>query len=75
VADIGDVDDVGELVTLEAQRAAQHVGKDIGTHVADMRIVVDCGTAGIDARLARMDRPERLRRAGQAVEQRERMRV
>ena len=68
MADIGDIDDVGELVTLPTQRTAQHVGKDIGAHIADMRIVVDRGAAGVHARLTRMDGLEGLQLAGQAVE-------
>src|SRR3546814_9795605 len=51
VADIGDVDDMGELVALPAERAAQHIGKHIGAHVADMRVVIDRRPAGIDPRL------------------------
>ena len=60
VAHIGDVDDMGELVALPGQRAAQHVRKHVGAHVADMRIVIDRGSAGIDARLAGVDGHERL---------------
>ena len=48
MADIGDVDNMGEFVALVAQHAAQRVGKDIGAHVADMGVVVDCWPAGID---------------------------
>ena len=69
MADIGDIDHVGEPVALEAERPAQHVGKDIGPHVADVRIVVDRRPAGIDPRLALVNGPERLQLAGQAVEQ------
>ena len=72
VADIGDVDDVGEPVSLEAERAAQHIGKHIGAHVADVWIVIDRRPAGIDARLAFVDGHERLKLAGEAVEQGER---
>ena len=72
VSDIGDVDDVGEIVALPAQRPPQYVGEDIGAHIADMRIVVDRRPAGIDARLAGMDRNEFLQLAGQRVEQLER---
>ncbi len=69
VADIGDVDHMGEFVALERERAAQHVGKDIGAHVADVGVVVDRRPARIDPRLARMHRHERLGPSGQAVEQ------
>src|SRR3546814_13969773 len=41
VADVGDVDDMAQLVTLERQGTAQRVGEDIGAHVADMLIIID----------------------------------
>ena len=72
VAHIGDVDHMGQLVTLEAERAAQNVGKDIGAHIADVRIVIDRRPAGIDPRLSGMDRVELFQLASQAVEQLER---
>ena len=72
VPDIGDVDDVSELVALERQRAAQHIGEDIGAHVADVRVIVDCRSAAVDARFAGVDRLKGFRFAGKAVEQHER---
>ena len=72
MADIGDVDDVGEVVALPAQRTAQHVGEDIGAHIADMGVVVDRRPAGIDARFALVDGGEFLQLAGERVEQLER---
>ena len=67
MADIGDVDDMGELVTLASEDAPQRVGKDIGAHIADMLIIIDRRAAAIDARLARVHRRERFKRTGQAV--------
>ena len=69
MADIGDVDDVGELIAVERKRAPQHIGKDIGTHVPDVGIVINRRPARIDARLACMNRLEWLQLAGQTVEQ------
>jgi len=72
MADIGDIDDVGEIVALPAQRASQHIGEDIGAHIADMGVVVDRRPAGIDARFAGVDGSEFLQLAGERVEQLER---
>ena len=69
VTDIGDVDDMGKLVTLIAQHAAQRVGKDIGAHIADMRIIVDRRPAAIDACLAGVDGLEDFEASGQAVKE------
>ena len=69
VPNVGDVDHVGELITAERQRPPEHVGEDIGPHVADMRIVVDGRPAGIDPRLAFPHRMEGFGLTGQAVEQ------
>ena len=74
MADIGDIDDMGEPVALPAQRPAQQIGENIGAHIADMLIIIDGRAAGIDPRLARMDRDERLHLASQAVEQFQRVR-
>ena len=75
MAYVGDVDDMGELIALEAQHPAQRVGEHIGAHVADVRIVVDRRPAGVDARLAGMDGREFLDRASKAVEQAKRRAV
>jgi len=72
VAHIGDVDDVGELQPLPRERAPQHIGKHVSTHVADMRVVVDRRPAGVDARLAGVDGLEHLDLAGERIEQLER---
>ena len=69
VAHIGNIDDMGELVTLPAQRPPQNIRKDVSAHIADMRIIIDRRPAGIHARLAGMDGHECFETAGQAVEQ------
>jgi hypothetical protein len=69
MANIGDVDDMGELVAFEAQRPPQHIRKHIGAHIADMRVIIDRRPATIDPCLARMDGRKLLQLAGQAVEQ------
>ena len=69
VANIGDVDDVGEFVTLPTQRPPEDVGKDIGAHIADMRVIVDRRPARIDPRLALMERLECFDFAGERIEQ------
>src|SRR3546814_16664090 len=55
MTDVRDVDNVGELVALVRQGAAERVGEDIGAHIADVRIVVDRWPARIDTRLARSE--------------------
>src|SRR3546814_14662596 len=67
VADVGDVDDMAQLVTLERQGTAQRVGEDIGAHVADMLIIIDGRSAAIDARLVRVDWHDRFELARQVV--------
>jgi len=49
MADIGDVDDMGERIALPGQRAAQRVGEDIGAQVADVGVIVDRRAARINA--------------------------
>src|SRR3546814_3193454 len=41
MANIGDVDDVGDIVTLPHQRPAQGVSEDIGAQVAKMSIIIN----------------------------------
>ena len=53
--DIGDVDDMGQLIALVGQHAAQRVGKDISAHIADMWVIIHRRSAGIDARFAFMN--------------------
>ncbi len=71
VANIGDVDDVGELVALPLQRPPERVGEDIGAHVADVGVIVYRRPAAVDPRLALVDGNEGFERAGERVEQRE----
>ena len=69
VADISDVDDMGELVALPLQRPPQRIGEHIGAHIADMLVVIDRRPAGIDARLTGVDGGEGFELAGERVEQ------
>ena len=69
VTDIGDVDDVGKLVALPLQCAAQRIGKDIGAHVADVLVIVDRRPTAVDARFSRVNGPEFLQLAGERIEQ------
>ena len=57
MTDVGDVHDVLDAVAVEfQQRAAQQIFEDVGAQVADMSIIVDGWTAGIEADLWRMKR-------------------
>src|SRR3546814_3550143 len=63
VADIGDVDDMGErppshVPGLPRQHAAERVGEDIGAQIADMRVIVDGRPARIDTNVGGIDRGE-----------------
>ena len=72
MADIGDVDDVGEGVPLPRQHPAQRVGEDISAQVSEMGVIVDRGAAGIDAdAFGGIERLERLEAAGEGVIERE----
>ena len=59
VVHIGQVHDLADPVTEKLERAAQQVLEHIGAEVADMRIVVDGGTAGVHADFAGPDRMKR----------------
>src|SRR3546814_1848994 len=72
VADIGDVDDMGErppshVPGLPRQHAAERVGEDIGAQIADMRVIVDGRPARIDTNVGGIDRGEPIDAAGEAV--------
>ena len=60
VVHVGEVHDVVELEAAEFQEAAQDVLEHEGAVVADVREVVDRGTAGVDADFASALRDERL---------------
>src|SRR3546814_1766216 len=55
MANIGDVDDMGDIVTLPHQRPAQGVSEDIGAQVAKMSIIINRRSAAIDAHTARSE--------------------
>ena len=68
MANVGDVDDMFELITLVTQHPPQRIGEHISAHIADMLVIIDRRATGIDARLAGVDGREGLKFAGQAVE-------
>ena len=48
MTDVRDVHHVLDAVAEEFERAAKNVGVQKGTKVADMRVVVDGGAAGVE---------------------------
>jgi hypothetical protein len=72
VADVGDVDDVGHLVPLPLQHAAQRVGEDVGAQIADVLVGVHGGTTRIDVRRSGFEGYELLEFAPERVEQSQR---
>jgi hypothetical protein len=60
VADIGDIHHMFHVQPGQAQGAHQHVGGDIGAHIADMGVVIDGRSTRIDARLTCFDGIEDL---------------
>ena len=72
MADVGDVDDVGEAIALPRQRPAKRVGEEVRAQIADMGVVIDRRPARIDADVGGVGGLERLRGSGQAVVQRHR---
>ena len=69
MADIRNVNDMGELIALIRQHPSQRVGKDIRAHIADMRIIINSRPAGIHPRFTGMHRGEGFQLPGQAVEE------
>ena len=69
VAHVGHVDHVAHLVAQAAQGFLQNVREDVAAQVADVRLGVDGGAAGVNARLTDPQRDERLLAAGQRVVQ------
>ena len=67
VVDVGEVLHEGHVVAQVAHEPAQRVKDDEGAGVADVKIVVHGGPAGIDAALALAHRHEGLLFAGQGV--------
>jgi len=52
MADVRDIDDVPDLVSVAHHHATQDVLEDIGSQIADMRVVINRGPAAIHADLA-----------------------
>ena len=65
--DIGDVDDVRQVIALVAQHAAERIGEHIGTHIANMLEIIDRWPASVDLRLTLFDGRERFKRTGKAI--------
>ena len=49
MTDVRDIHHVLDAVTQEFERATKDVGVQEGTKVADMRVVVDGGAAGVES--------------------------
>ena len=60
VVDVGDVLDQRDVVAARGQPGPQHGEDDVRAGVADVHVVVDRGTAGVDADLAGVARDELL---------------
>ena len=60
VVHVGEVHHLDDLEAARAQEAAQDVLEDEGAEIADVGEVVDRGTAGVDAHLARVQRHKGL---------------
>ena len=54
MSDVGYVHYRLYLVTVVLQHAAQLVHKDVGAHIADVRVLVHRRTAGVNPRLSRL---------------------
>ena len=66
---VGQVHDVVELEAAQFQKSPQSVLEHEGAVVADVRVVVDRGSAGVNADFARLLRNKRLGLAAQGVVQ------
>src|SRR5260370_32741862 len=67
VLDVGDVHDVVQLITGRPQPSAQNVLEREGSKIADVRVVVDGGSASIHAHGGAVERHERLQLLGEGV--------
>jgi hypothetical protein len=67
VLDVGDVDDPGDLVSLEHEISLDRVKDDRADHVPDVRRFVDRRAAQIDSDLSRANRFEHFLLLGQRV--------
>ena len=69
VVDVGEVHHLGDAVAEVAQGPPQQVLEQEGAEVADVDVVVDRGSAGVDAHLAGNGGAEGLQPPAQGVEQ------
>jgi len=72
VLDIGDVHHLQDLVSPEAQIAAQEVLKDVGPEVPDVGEIVDRGPTGVQADPTRLQRMELLQASRHGIEEADR---
>ena len=63
MADVGDVNHVTHVVAIPFQRTAQQIFKQIGTQIADVRIVIHGRTAAVQANPVFVKRAERTQAA------------
>lgn len=69
MSDIGDVDDVSDVVTLPFEYASQRVGEDVGAQIPDVLVGVDRRATRVDAGVSRLERLEQLQSSAERVEQ------
>ena len=67
MADVGDVDNLGDLPALELEVAAERVGEREGAVVADVLVAVDGRAAIVHADVTRLGRRERFELVGEGV--------
>jgi len=67
VVDVGEVHDLGDLVTRQLQSAAQNVLEEEGPEIADVGVVVHRRPAGVEAHAAFLEGLEELKTPGKGV--------
>ena len=67
VVHVGQIHDVGQLEAAQLQEAAQNILEDEGAEIADVRVVVDRGAAGVHVHFAGLQRDERFNFSGEGV--------
>ena len=75
VVHVGDVHDVVEGMAAKAQKAAEKVHSYEGAEIADVAVVVNCGSAGIEADGTVLGRAELFDIAGKSVVKAQRHRI
>ena len=67
VAHVGDVLDVDDAEVLKLKGTADPVGHEVGAHVADVGVAVDCGPAGVHPDDARLQGLQLFRLPGKGI--------